>query len=155
MRGAVSNSSAGITALAQEAADTFRVYGKDHMHPVELRANDSAQLASWVTRALQHPVTIPDLTQSGYRFMGGRVVPTAHGAAVMFMYDDDHGTRLTMLARPMTVDREAPMSERAMGDVRGYAWADKGIGYSLVGEIPSELLHPLANEIRRQAGQNV
>jgi hypothetical protein len=35
--------------------------------------------------------------------------------------------------------------------VRGYAWAEKGIGYSLVGEIPSDLLHPLANEIRRQA----
>ena len=151
VRGALAPASEGITALAQEAADTFLVYGGDYTHPVELRADDSAELASWVAHALRRPVTIPDLSQSGYRFMGGRVVPTSHGAAVMFMYDDDHGTRLTMLARPMKADREAPMSEHAIGDVRGYAWAAKGIGYSLVGELPSDLLHPLANEVRRQA----
>jgi anti-sigma factor RsiW len=151
MHGVMPAPAAGMTALAQEAADTFRVYADDHTHPVEFHAADRAQLADWVTQRLRHPVAIPDLSEAGYRFMGGRVVPTAHGAAAMFMFDDDHGTRLTMLVRPMTVDREAPMSEHAMGDVRGYAWAGKGIGYSLVGDISADKLHPLANEVRRQA----
>jgi anti-sigma factor RsiW len=155
LRGTMSYEPAGIATVAQEAADAFRVYGNDHVHPVELRAADRAQLASWVTQSLQHPVTIPDLEQAGYRFMGGRVVPTAHGAAAMFMYDDDHGTRLTMLVRQMTVDRDAAMAAHAIGDIRGFTWAVNGIGYGLVGDVPTEQLQPVANEIRRQARQKI
>jgi hypothetical protein len=51
---------------------------------------------------------VPGLSQSGYRFMGGSVVATAHGAAVLYMYDNDHGTRLVMLTRLMAIDRNTP-----------------------------------------------
>jgi anti-sigma factor RsiW len=104
------NRTAGMSVLAEEAADSFRVYAGDHMRPVELRAAQSSELIGWASSSLGHPVAIPDLSRAGYRFMGGRVVPTAHGAAAMFMYDDDHGTRIAMLVRPMTVDRTMPMS---------------------------------------------
>ncbi len=54
-----------------------------------------------------------DLSKSGYRFMGGRVVPTAHGPAAMLMYDDDRGDRLVVLTRPMTSDQNSPMAPQA------------------------------------------
>jgi anti-sigma factor RsiW len=53
---------------------------------------------------------MPDLAASGYRFMGGRIVATAQGPAALFMYDDDRGTRLVMLARPMAADQNQPMT---------------------------------------------
>lgn len=141
----------GIAAVAQEAAANYAVYAPDHSRPVELRADDRAELVSWTTQRLGRPVAIPDLTASGYRFMGGRVVTTAHGPAAMFMYDDDRGTRLVMLARPMTtVDLNAPMTPHAQPGINGYAWADNGLGYSLVGPAGPDTLHPLANEVRRQ-----
>ena len=56
----------------------------------------------------------------------------------MFMYDDDHGTRLVMLARRMIVDQNMPMAPLSNGNVNGYTWADKGLGYSLVGPTPPE-----------------
>jgi hypothetical protein len=37
------------------------------------------------------------------------------------------------------------------GDVAGFAWADGGMGYSLVGQAAVEALKPIANEVRRQA----
>jgi hypothetical protein len=37
-----------------------------------------------------------------------------------------------------------------MGQVHGYAWADKGVGYGLVSATSAQGLHPLANEIKRQ-----
>jgi hypothetical protein len=37
------------------------------------------------------------------------------------------------------------------GGATGFAWADNGIGYSLVGGAPAETLRPVANEVRRQA----
>lgn len=37
-------------------------------------------------------------------------------------------------------------------DVEGWAWATDGMGYSLVGSLPSDVLHPLADDVRRQIG---
>ena len=87
-------------------------------------------------------VIVPDLSESGYRFMGGRLVATAHGPAVLFMYDDDRGTRLVMLSRPMTIDRDTAMKLHSRGAVAGFTWANRGIGYSLVGPVAANLLHP-------------
>lgn len=139
----------GIGALAQEASASYQVYASDRIRPVELR--DSTELAAWVSGRLRQPVKLPDLSKSGYRFMGGRVVPTAHGPAAMFMYDDDRGDRLVVLTRPMTSDQNAPMAPHASGNVGGFSWADDGMGYSLVGPGAAETLRPLADEVRKQA----
>ncbi|KJC60781.1 membrane protein [Bradyrhizobium sp. LTSPM299] len=148
IRGAASVPAGGLAALAEEASASYNVYASDRTRPVELR--DSTELADWVSSRLRQPVKLPDLTRSGYRFMGGRVVPTAHGPAAMFMYDDDRGDRLVVLTRPMTSDQNAPMVPLSGDGVAGFSWADDGIGYSLVGPPAAGSLRPLANEVRKQ-----
>jgi anti-sigma factor RsiW len=103
--------------------------------------------ALWASNRLNQPVTLPDLSASGYRYMGGRVVATPHGPGMLLMYDDDRGTRLVMLTRPMAVDRDTPMAQHGSGTVAGFAWADRGIGYSLVGPLLPDALHPIADEV--------
>lgn len=149
IRGATFAPESGLAALAQEASASYKVYASDRTRPVELR--DSTELAAWVSTRLRQPVKLPDLSKSGYRFMGGRVVPTTHGPAAMFMYDDDRGDRLVVLSRPMTSDQNAPMAPLSSGDVTGFSWADGGMGYSLVGPGAAESLRPIANEVRKQA----
>jgi len=152
VRGALQASPEGLVALAQEATASYNVYAPDRVRPVEVRASDSAQLVQWVSDRLHRPVKVPDLAASGYRLMGGRLVATEHGPAAMFMYDDDHGSRLVVLTRPMSsADQNAPMKSQSHGDVGGIAWADDGVGYSLVGHAAPESLRPIANEVRRQA----
>jgi anti-sigma factor RsiW len=146
---------AGIRALAQEATDSYAVFAPDRVRPVEIRATDRSELVEWTSQRLSRPVAVPDLSASGYRFMGGRLIATSHGPAVLFMYDDDHGTRLVLFSRAMAVDKNAPMAQHSLGSITGFAWADKGIGYSLVGHISSQLLHSLADEARRQLGSDV
>jgi anti-sigma factor RsiW len=151
-RGALDAAPGGLVALAQEATASYSVYAPDHARPVEVRASDSAQLVQWVSERLHRPVKVPDLTASGWRLMGGRLVATQHGPAAMFMYDDDHGSRLVVLTRPMSsADQNAPMTPRSQGDVGGFAWADDGVGYGLVGRAAPETLRPIANEVRKQA----
>lgn len=152
VRGALQASPGGLAALNQEAAVSYRVYAPDRVRPVEVRASDSAQLVEWASDRLRRPVKVPDLTTSGYRFMGGRLVPTEHGPAALFMYDDDHGSRIVVLTRPMSsADQNAPMTPQSQGDVGGFAWADDGVGYSLVGHAAPESLRSIANEVRKQA----
>lgn len=140
----------GIELIAQEAAASYMIYAPDLIRPVEIRAEERTALAAWAAKQLGRSVAIPDLAASGYRFMGGRVVPTEHGPAVLFMYDDDDGTRLVMLARSMAGNLDMPMSPYSQGDVNGYAWADDGLGYSLVGPVEAARLHPIADDVRRQ-----
>lgn len=152
VRGSLEATPGGLAALAQEAAYSYNVYAPDRVRPVEVRASDAAQLVQWVSSRLNRPVRVPDLANSGYRLMGGRLVATQHGPAAMFMYDDDHGSRVVVLTRPMSsADQNAPMTARSSGSSTSFAWADDGIGYSLVGEAPAEILRPVANEVRRQA----
>jgi anti-sigma factor RsiW len=151
MRGSLQSSNGGLAALAQEAAYSYSVYAPDRVRPVEMRASDSAQLVQWVSNRLKQPVKLPDLTGSGYRLMGGRLIATSHGPAAMFMYDDDRGDRLVVLTRPMASEQSAPMAPHSGGDVSGFAWADGGMGYSLVGQAAAESLRPIANEVRKQA----
>jgi len=151
-RGTIRPESEGILALAQEATDTYNVYAPDHIRPVEMRASDQVQFADWVSQRIRQRIVVPDLSAAGYRLMGGRLVATSHGPAAMFMYDDDHGSRLVILTRPMKTDQNAPMSLHSSGAVSGFAWADGGIGYSLVGPATPDILRPIANQVRREVG---
>ncbi len=152
LRGIGMDRPAGIDALAQEASYAYAVFGPDGGRPVEIAAADSAALVRWIEHRLAQPVSLPDLSRSGYRLMGGRVVATRNGPAGLFMYDDAKGTRIAILMRPMVRrDENAPMAKHREGDIVGYAWADNGMGYSLVGDLDAaDFLHPIANEARRQ-----
>lgn len=150
LRGITGAPGAGLPALAMEAADSYAVFAPDRAHAVEIAASDRDGLLQWISERLGRKVAVPDLTAAGYRFIGGRVVATAHGPAALFLYDDGRGGRLAVLSRPMAVDKNAPMAPLARGTVHGYAWSQNGLGYSLVGDAPADALHPIADDVRRQ-----
>ncbi len=154
-RGVTLPPSGGVLALAEEASDSYRVFGTDQARPVEIEAENRQDLVRWISNRLQHPVAVPDLAASGYRFIGGRLVATPHGPAGLLMYDDDKGGRIAMLMRPMESDKEAPMVQHDQGRMAAFAWAQHGVGYSVVGDVAPAILHPVANEIRRQSGSKI
>ncbi|TCL75988.1 anti-sigma factor [Rhizobium sp. BK251] len=140
----------GVVALAREASESYSTYASDTMRPVELRADNAAELVAWAAESMGRKPVLPDLSGAGYRLMGGRVVSTPHGAGLMLMFDNDRGTRLVMLTRPMVVDQDKAMTPHSQGDLDAWSWAADGMGYSLVGAVPADTLHPLADDIRRQ-----
>ncbi len=150
LHGMMTPPSEGVVALAREASDSFATYAADKIRPVELRSDNMVELVDWATERMGRKPVLPDLSTSGYRLMGGRVISTPHGAGLMLMYDNDQGTRLVMLTRPMAVDQTRTMTPHSQGDVDGWSWASNGMGYSLVGSLPSDALHPVADEIRKQ-----
>lgn len=140
----------GVAALAREAASNYLVYAVDPTRPVEMSAADSTQLVSWISQRLARPITLPNLASAGYRLMGGRLIATEHGPAGLFLYDDAQGTRIAMMVRPMARKGNSPMSPHTLRGVSGYAWADQGLGYSVMGPASTPGMHPLADEVRRQ-----
>lgn len=146
MRGSMQPAGGGMSVLAGEARTSYTVYASEPVPDM-----GKSELVSLVATKLKQPIAIPDLSGAGYHYVGGRLVSTGHGPAGLFFYDRSDGTRMAVMVRPMAVDKEAPMMEQSAGDVGGFTWAAKGLGYSVVGTEAPELLHPIADEVRRQA----
>ncbi|MDE1905466.1 MAG: anti-sigma factor [Rhodospirillales bacterium] len=145
----------GMQALAQDAAYNYAVYGPDNLHPVEFNAADRGKFVDWISGRLNTPVMVPDLSISGYRFMGGRLVATGHGPAGLLMYSNNDGLRIIMLVQQMNSQKTSKMMQSKDGAVTGFTWTHGGLGYSVAGTSPADTLHPLADEIRRQVNLNI
>lgn len=150
-REAASPSTRGIQALSREAVDNYEVYASDALRPVELAPPQSSTLIRWVSERLDTPVQAPNLQTAGYSFLGGRLVTTPNGPAALFVYEDAAANRLTVMVRPMKVDKNRLMSEHSYGALDSVTWSRDGVGFSIVAPRASSDLRPVAEDIRRQA----
>jgi anti-sigma factor RsiW len=142
--------SAGIGALAQEATDNYRVFAVDFNGTGEVEPAGRDGLIRQASLRLGRRVAIPDLSRSGYRYTGGRLVATPHGPAALFLYNSDRGGSLALMTRPMKIDKTAPMAGTREDDIGRVSWALDGMGYSVVSDCPPEALHAVAEEAQRQ-----
>lgn len=142
--------SAGTAALAREAAASYAVYANDSQRPVELAASDQRELDGWFSERLSRPVRAPDLSAAGLALIGGRLVPTDHGPAGLYLYRDAAGSRIALYVRPMQVEGTDRMTRREEGGVRGWTWADDGLGFGVFGTSSGDHLHHAADMVRAQ-----
>lgn len=142
----------GMQALVQEAGASYAVFVPDVNRPVELWADQKALLTRWISRRLDRPIVPPDLSAQGYHLLGGRLLASPHGAAALFVYENEGKTRLTLYVRPMKVDETVPMRlvDAKGGD--GCAWIEHGMGYMVMAAEPYDQLVRLSDEVRKQAG---
>jgi anti-sigma factor RsiW len=149
LRGAFAPSQHDIAALVREAVANHVVYAADRRRPTELGADQRDDLARWVSNRINHKVAPPDLSDSGFRYIGGRLAATPEGPAGMFMYQNEAGIRLTVFVRPDSKARNAPLSPVAAASVGGAAWIERGVGYSVIAPVPADELRRIAEQVRR------
>jgi anti-sigma factor RsiW len=139
-----------LTLLAREAIANHMVYAADRKRPTELGAEQRDDLARWVSNRLGHVVAPPDMSATGFHYMGGRLAATPQGPAGQFMYQNADGKRLTVFVLPMRDASDTPTRMVDVGAMDGCAWIDKGVGYTVVAPLPPAELHRLAEDVRRQ-----
>ena len=128
------------------------VYTADRRRPTELGAQQRDDLARWVSTRLNHQVAPPDLSADGYSYMGGRLAATSDGPAGLFMYDGPQGARVTVFVLPLNAEASMPIQQVDFEQVDGFAWIEKGIGYTVVGKLPPSELRRVAELVRQQLG---
>ncbi len=150
LHGQFGKAPSNLTLLAREAIANHVVYTADRRRPTELGAEQRDDLAKWVSNRLGHPVAPPDMSSAGFRYMGGRLAATPQGPAGQFMYQNADGARLTVFVLPMRDAPDTPARMVDVGPTDGCAWIDKGVGYTVVAPVSPEVLHSLAEDVRRQ-----
>ncbi len=138
------------TATANAVA-AFHTFSVEVRHPVEVRAEDGPNLAQWLSNRLDRAITPPNLSPEGFRLMGGRLLPTAGMPAAQLMYDDDHGTRLTVYVQPMGIDGEEFRLTR-QGDVRTVYWAERRLALAVTGRTSDAVLMAVARRVHDAVG---
>lgn len=146
----------GVALVGMEAMAAYHMFAGDDMHPVEFSADQQPQLVNWISQRLGRHVAPPDLSKSGYQFMGARMVATPQGPACMFLYNDAKQNRIELFVRPMEQrDMQAPMRPMQAQHMTGYIWANDGLGVGLVAAQPMPALHELSNQVRSEMGSRI
>lgn len=130
-------------ALAETAMASFATYAVEVAHPVEVGAEDEAHLVKWLSKRLGTPIRPPDLSDEGFRLIGGRLLPGETSPAALLMYEDEMGRRLALYV----TRREGGETELAFAEEpgrRAFWWIEDGLGCALVGDLPRDTLRRLA-----------
>lgn len=141
-----------VALLAEAAAANHTVYAADRRRPTELGADQRDDLVRWVSNRLNHKVAAPDLAADGFAYMGGRLAATEDGPAGLFMYTDAQGVRVTVFVLPLGSATAEPMRKVEVAGLSSCVWIDNGIGYTVVGKLPYDVVWRLAEQVQRQLG---
>ncbi|BCH58433.1 transcriptional regulator [Agrobacterium vitis] len=153
-RGLLISSARPSDPLVAEATQAHMLYASEVIHPVEVRAEDAPQLKTWLSKRLDRPLAIPDLKAYGFMLVGGRLLPSADGAAAQLMYEDETGQRVTLYIVPSRNEPETAIrrtSSRTGADgLQALFWNDETIRCALIGDLPQDRMQVLADETYKQ-----
>lgn len=127
--------------LLQPAMLAYATYAPEVKHPVEVDASQQAHLVAWLSKRLQTPLHAPELSSHGYKLVGGRLLPASQLAAAQFMYEDNHGQRLTLYIRKIEgVQENTSFSLSNVGEKKIFFWIDQNYGYAISGALSDDKL---------------
>lgn len=139
--------------FARQAASAHRVYAPELQRPVEITAEQEPQLLAWLSRRVGARIEAPRLADVGYRLIGGRLLPTAEGAAAQFMYENAAGTRITLYLRTdLRNTRDIEFQIARERDVNVWYWLEGPRGYALSGELDQRELLKIAEVLYDELG---
>lgn len=147
--------SAPVVSFAHQALAAHVVYVPEVRHPVEVEAAQQQHLVQWLSKRLNRPLKVPNLSAAGYELVGGRLLPGDTGARAQFMYQNAAGERVTLYVGAVQGATGKGMDETAFrytteGGVASFYWVDQGFGYALSGKLPRQGLLVLAESVYKQ-----
>lgn len=145
-------------AWVQQAAVAHAVFTPDPKRPVEIGADQEAQLTRWLTRRTGAEVRPPQLQALGWTLVGGRLLPGDSGPVAQLMYERSQGQppeRLTLYisrhrAPPADGAQDTAFRFVQQGDLHLFYWVDQGTGYALSAQVPRQTLARVATEVHAQ-----
>ncbi|HMS26031.1 MAG TPA: anti-sigma factor [Burkholderiaceae bacterium] len=143
-------------SFVKQASLAYGIYTPEMRHPVEVSAAEQAHLVQWLSKRLDKPLKVPNITALGFELVGGRLLPGEAGARAQFMYQDAKGLRITLymgaLEKPSNKLQQNETSFQFMphANVPSFYWVDQGFGYALTGPVPEVTLLKLAQSVYQQ-----
>jgi anti-sigma factor RsiW len=133
-----------------DALDAHRLYVVEVRHPVEVPGSERAHLQQWLTRRCGWDVRAPELSATGLKLVGGRLLPGPTGPASFLMYESASGERFTVYSAKASTET-TQMRYVANANEGAMFWADRGVGYVVSGGSDRERLTQVARLVYDQS----
>jgi anti-sigma factor RsiW len=142
------SSALAARTIIADALAAHRTFAVEVRHPVEVDAAQEAHLVQWLSKRLGRPLVVPDLSATGYRLMGGRLLPAGSGPAAQLMYENVAGDRLTVYVLPgVAAEASSYQHDKNVG---AFYRADEGLGCVIVGDADRGALSRAAERVYEQ-----
>ncbi len=114
------------------ARDAYLFYSQQRDYPVDITSDRKDQVYDWYKKSFGRGVELPDLDDLGYKFVGGRLVPWSQGQLGLNLYQNNKGSRASVLTWPAKTPWERTQLPAKFENVQvQYHWQD-GIGYAVM-----------------------
>jgi anti-sigma factor RsiW len=140
-------------SFTADALEAYRLYVVEVRHPVEVPGSEKAHLQQWLTKRCGWEVLAPELSATGLKLVGGRLLPGPTGPASFLMYESPSGERFTVYTAKASTEATQmryATHERDGGKDGALFWADRGVGYVVSGTSDRERLSQVARLVYDQ-----
>lgn len=116
------------------AIEAHELYTHEQRHAVEVAADDSDHLTSWLSERVGQNIVIPDLSARGYTFLGGRLLAAGAQPAAQLMYEDQTKRRITIFLTANQGGAETKFIVEEKHGITACYWLDGPLGFVITGE---------------------
>ncbi len=124
-----------------------QVYAGEIRHPVEVAGSESAHLAKWLGARLGVPFTAPDITDTGFALVGGRLLAEGQRPAALLMYEDSTGRRVSLYMEKWPNSDETEIRQTANGAFNTFYWVDKNFACAVSSNLDPARLKVVSEQL--------
>jgi anti-sigma factor RsiW len=153
LRGALWTEEPAADRLVDQALVAHALYIKEKTHAVEVAA-DAPNLMAWLSNRISTPIDAPNLTEQGFTFLGGRLLPgydaQANGPAAQLMYQNAAAQRVTLYITGPLPDKKEVWKLENRGGVEAYYWASDKVTCTIVSDLSETDIKTLGKKVFEQ-----
>lgn len=136
-----------------EVADYHRVYAKETRHLVEVPASEQEHLETWLANVTGVDVAVPDLSNDGWTFQGGRLLVAASKPVAQLIYTDANGQVIALCylegGDAAVAGGRSDFNNRDFDDIATVSWKSRDASFVVVGPSTGVDLPGVADEISK------
>ena len=137
--------------LAEASTAAYVVYAPEKRHPVEVAAQESDHLSTWLSNRMNMSFRIPQLGDLGFELVGGRLLVGDRAPAALLMYENADERRLVLYVRnDLPRNGAADLRYERSEDTGVVTWTSGETGYGLAGAFSENELLPAAQLVKAQ-----
>ncbi len=133
--------------VVRMALGAHQVYSGEIRHPVEVPGSDGAHLAKWLGARIGVPFTAPDINDTGFALVGGRLLAEGPRPAALLMYEDTAGRRVTLYMEKWPTSQETALQHRVSLGLNTYFWTDKNFACAVSSNLDPARLKVVSEQL--------
>jgi anti-sigma factor RsiW len=119
--------------LLAEMSHAYAFYGARD-YPVAFPPDRAEEFVAWIGRSFEREVRPPDLAAFGYRYRGGRVIPSAGGNIGLFQFERPDDAELAVFFWATSAPPKVAHAEYDRDHLAAHVLTTDGLSFAVIGD---------------------